>query len=489
MIQPQPATRRQTRFMLRKRWIALILVGLILTSTMIVHTQKEVPDGLSYESPVYRTDDVKFLYNLSYQQGDKRAFEDGIYKAWYGMIQGAEEYIVFDMFLLNSYYDKGQEYPELAGKLTDLITEQKKKHPELKVYFITDEVNTSYGSHKVPYLERLKESGAEVVITDMKPMRDSNPLYSGVWRAFFQWFGQSGDGWMKNPQGSNAPDVTLRSNLKLLNIKANHRKVLMTENGAMVMSANAHDASYYNGNIAFQFEGPIMKEVWSSEQAVVRMSGRKDALPAYPGEASAGRGEGNIALQWLTESKIQKHVVQAIKEAGEGDRVRIGMFFIEDRSIVEPLLAASKRGADIQIVLDVNENSFGHKKSGMPNRPIAAELLQRSDERIQIKWYETEQEQYHTKLLLVEHPDRSVIIGGSANYTRRTLDDLNLEANLKMEAPSESELVKSVGAYFERIWNNKDGVYTVPYEKHNDELPFFKQALYVVQKVFNFTTY
>ncbi len=39
----------------------------------------------------------------------------------------------------------------------------------------------------------------------------------------------------------------------MLNFKANHRKILITENEALITSANVHDASAYHSNIALWF--------------------------------------------------------------------------------------------------------------------------------------------------------------------------------------------------------------------------------------------
>lgn len=45
------------------------------------------------------------------------------------------------------------------------------------------------------HIKPLKDAGIEVVYTDLERLRDPNPLYSGIWRMVFQWFGQEGNGW------------------------------------------------------------------------------------------------------------------------------------------------------------------------------------------------------------------------------------------------------------------------------------------------------
>ncbi|MFO7176930.1 hypothetical protein QJS77_15990, partial [Enterococcus faecium] len=74
------------------------------------------------------------------------------------------------------------------------------------------------------------------------------------------------------PMASSAPDITVRAYLRLLNIKANHRKVMVTENEGFVLSANPHDASGHHSNVGVQLKGPILKEIVEGEQAVATFS-------------------------------------------------------------------------------------------------------------------------------------------------------------------------------------------------------------------------
>ncbi|MDQ7861487.1 hypothetical protein RCO48_12240 [Peribacillus frigoritolerans] len=66
---------------------------------------------------------------------------------------------------------------------------RRKKKPDLQIIFITDEVNTSYNAYQLEALETMKKNGIEVIVTNLDRLRDPNPLYSGVYRTFFQWFG------------------------------------------------------------------------------------------------------------------------------------------------------------------------------------------------------------------------------------------------------------------------------------------------------------
>jgi HKD family nuclease len=362
------------------------------------------------------------------------------------------------------------------------------KYPQISIVVITDAINTSYGSHPSPELERLEAAGIRTVLTDVDPLRDSTPLYSAGWRIFAQWFGQSGKGWISNKMADMAPDMTLRSYLKLLNVKANHRKVIATEKTVILPSANAHDASFNNSNSAFEVKGDIIADVLESEQAAINMSHSDIKLPSYN---RTGSGSGNIGVQLLTEGKILEHLLRDVSEAGPGDALWMGMFYLADRQVVKQLLEASDRGVQIRLILDPNENAFGNEKIGIPNRPVASELLAKSNDRIQIRWYNTSEEQYHTKLMMIEHQDqeRVVIHNGSANFTTRNLADLNLETNLKVAAPKDSEVAQDIHRYFNRLWNNEGAEFTVDYSAYRDETVLLKRLLYRMQVWLGFTTF
>ncbi|MFS0725930.1 hypothetical protein [Paenibacillus sp. 1P07SE] len=223
----------------RRRWLGwtnlvllISLLMLLLSVVALYHTSKPLPPGASYDSGWYEAagDDVELLYNLSYPTPEGVGFEEQIYSAWYETVAEAESWIVLDMFLFNGYINEGQSFPALSSELTDRILARMAEQPELQVVVISDEINTTYGSHEAEEFERLREAGAYVTISDTDALRDSNPLYSSIYRTFIGWFGQSGRGWLPNLLSDTAPKVTARSYLRLLNVKANHRKVLLTEN-------------------------------------------------------------------------------------------------------------------------------------------------------------------------------------------------------------------------------------------------------------------
>ncbi|WP_223699855.1 phospholipase D family protein [Sutcliffiella deserti] len=472
----------------RKFIVFITLIILVVISTSIYHSYKPLPDNVSFEGEEHTVSNVDFLYDLTYQKDNKEISEHSIFERIYKIIEEAEDFIVLDMFLFNGYNDGERDFPPLSENLTEALINKKNKNIDMEIVFITDQINTTYGGHNTKKLELLKDNGIRVVETNVNVLRDSNPLYSGVWRVFFQWFGQEGSGWVKNPMSENAPETTVRSYLKLLNIKANHRKVVITDKSAIISSANPHDASGFHSNVAFEVSGPIIQELLITEQAILDFSGGGE-LPTYDMSRTSESEEGDIKVQLLTEGKILKHVVRDIKETKQGEEIWLGMFYLAERNIVEELIEAAKRGVNINMVLDPNEHAFGQQKIGMPNRPVAAELIEEGGGNIKIKWFNTKGEQYHPKMIFLKKDDSSTIIGGSANFTKRNLDDLNLETNIKIKAPNDSEIMTEVDDYFHRLWVNEDVEYTLPFEAYADERPYLKKVMYRLQKLFGFTTY
>ncbi|MGN2273453.1 phospholipase D family protein [Priestia megaterium] len=470
-----------------KKKIVRILLSLLIVLIIVgsYHTHKPLPKGISYESNPHKVEDVLLLSDLTYQDQQTSVSEQHIFQTVMNAIDEAKTFIIMDMFLFNGYYNQGEKFPHLSDTLASKLIEKKRKHPNVEIVFITDEINTSYGSHDSKWLDSLRLNGIKVVQTNLSKLRDSIPLYSAVWRTFVQWMGEKGTGWITNPFGNNAPNVTARAYLKLLNVKANHRKVVATDQSVIISSANPHDASFYNSNMAFEVKGNIIGDVVKSEQAVSDFSygGR---LPLYKKKE---KEKGDLYVQLLTEGKIYKHVLSDLRHAKQGDDVWLGMFYLGDRDVIKALLKASEQGANVRLILDPNENAFGRKKFGLPNRPVAAELVKKSKGNIKIRWYHTGIEQYHCKTLLIQNKRNATIIAGAANFTKRNLADLNLETDIKVSGPPNEKVMTELNAYFDRLWTNKGHTYTLPYKKYENKMTRLETLIYRIQEALSLTTY
>jgi HKD family nuclease len=474
-----PAIRRSRVWRRAALWT---LVALWL-ATAYWQTNKALPPGLHVDSPWHPITNATFIADITSadaygRQNASQAIFDGVL----GVIHSARKFIVLDYFLFNSQLGTpqgaGPAFRQVSGELRDALIERRRELPELRVLFITDPINEVYGGITSRDLRLLRAAGVEVVVTNLDALRDSNFLYSSLWRLGIKWWSGSdappgarpGDseadasgGWLPNPLDESAAAISFGAWARLLNFKANHRKLIIADDGregllAIVGSANVHDASSAHSNVALKVTGPAIRPLLDSELQVARFSGWNGQLNAFTAEAdppspSAKAGDGRVKV--LTEGGIRTELLERLDAAGRGDNIDIAMFYVSDRGVIESLLAATHRGVNVRLILDPNKDAFGHAKNGIPNQPVASELVAASDGDIHVRWYRTHGEQFHTKLVMVYGPKLFWLTLGSANLTRRNLADYNLEANLAIELPRESRLAQQTVEYFETLWSNR----------------------------------
>jgi phosphatidylserine/phosphatidylglycerophosphate/cardiolipin synthase-like enzyme len=273
---------------------------------------------------------------------------------------------------------------------------------------------------------------------------------------------------------------------QLLNFKRNQRKLVIGDDGhggmvGIVGSASPHDASGSDSNVAARVSGPVLSSLLDSELAIARFSGWQGAitppasgpeLAAVSPETNSGITAGKLArVQTLTEGKIGEALLEHIDATVKGDSIDIAMFYMADRSVVESLLQASRRGVNVRLILDPNKDAYGHTTSGLPNQPAAGELVSESDGKIRVRWYRTHGEQFHTKLVMIYAGERLWLTLGSANLTGRCLDNYNLEANLAIEVGRSSPLALQALEYFETLWTNRASLgieYTADFSAYAD---------------------
>ena len=112
---------------------------------------------------------------------------------------------------------------------------------------------------------------------------------------------------------------------------------------------------------------------------------------------------------------------------------------------------------------------------GIPNKTAADEIMTKTYKSLgflKIRWYNNGSEQFHTKLMIVKKPSYIVAFGGSGNFTRRNIRDYNLESELKVVSPYNTSFSNDVLNYFDRLWTNKDAVFTLDYDEAKRESNF-----------------
>ena len=82
---------------------------------------------------------------------------------------------------------------------------------------------------------------------------------------------------------------------------------------------------------------------------------------------------------------------------------------------------------------------------------------------------------------MIEKDKETVLLGGSANLTKRNIGDFNLESNIKVTGNHDMEIMKEARDYFEKLWFNQGGIYTLEYDVYRDE-SLFSYLLYRFQE-------
>jgi hypothetical protein len=467
-----PATRRSRLW----RRVILLTVAVLWAGTAYWQANKPLPAGVHIESQWYplAAKDITFIADITSADAYGRpVVSQAIFDEVLGVVRSARKFVVLDYFLFNSLSNgppadsDGWSAPlrPISGELRDALIERRRAEPDLQVLFITDPINEVYGGAPSHDLRLLRAAGVDVTVTDLDRLRDSNFIYSSLWRLGIAWWSGgsergAGEGWLPNPLDEGDAPISFGAWARLANFKANHRKVVIADDGngglvGIVGSANPHDASSAHSNAALRINGPLLQPLLDSELAVARFSGWKGNIAAASGTSATASATTHSARgKVLTEGAIRAELLERVDGAVSGDAIDIAMFYIADRGIVEALLAASRRGVAVRLILDPNKDAFGHAKTGIPNQPVASELAAASDGAIHVRWYRTHGEQFHTKLAMVYGHERLYLTLGSANLTRRNLADYNLEANLAVDVARDSPLAIQMLDYFDTLWSN-----------------------------------
>lgn len=450
------------------------LIGLIVLSISLVglyNVYKPLPNGISKEGSLRSAAEVHFLADRTFVDGQgKRESEQTIFNEVFDLIEQAEHFILVDMFLFNDFQGAEEErHRALSSELTERLITQQQRHPEIQILVISDPLNTLYGGLPSPHFQRLEAAGISVTLTDLTRLRDSNPLYSSLWRIFIRPWGNGEGRTMPNPFGEGR--VSLRSYLTLLNFKANHRKLIIADADeqltALVTSANPHDGSSAHGNVALRFNGPAAWDLLDSEAAVLAFSGGPEPTPTL-NRPSGETIDSALSVQAVTERAVEMAALDLINSAGPQDQLDLAMFYLSDRDIIGALQRAQQRGATLRVLLDPNKDAFGREKNGVPNRPVAQELVSAG---IPVRWCDTHGEQCHAKWLMHRGADgRGRLLLGSTNFTRRNLHNLNLETSVVLRGPLDADPLSEATAWFEQRWNNENGrQFSVEYAVYADE--------------------
>ncbi len=503
------------------------LVVSLIAIPLFIYKQPPLPQGVSISGfPVkVDADDIRLVIDsTSYDpSGKKRVIKQGIFDEMLSMIRRADIFIYVDFFLWNPWQGSvPEEHRALSLELAEALIMKKKLNPDIHILVLTDPINRIYGDHEPELFGRMADAGIAVVFTDLRKIQDPNPLAAAMFGFYGRPF-KSGSSLaslvdrpaLDNPFVIGGPPITVRQMSRLLLFKANHRKVMITGSSdgpmeLMVGSMNPADGSSAHSNIALHISGPIARTALFSELKLVEWSATnldsvlggefqraaeisRSIREAVSAPGDTGSKPGNTFAEWHTESAIGARLSELFDASERGDEIRIALFYLSDRKIVQSIKDALSRGVSIWMILDANKDAFGREKIGIPNRTVAAELMGHADTAaISIRWADTHGEQFHTKAISIINRKKKkyIFMTGSANWTRRNLRNYNLEANILVRnAPA---ITRKFNDYFDKAWNNADGLnYTLPYDawKVKGAARLWKTVLYRFQEWSGISTF
>ena len=496
--------------------IFLLFVGALLGITLLPYLlfrQKDMPPGTNLTSPAYHFNSAELLIDRSAWSADtgQSLGERHIFDAILREIALAESLLVADFFLWHPWTRavKADSRP-LADELAEALIDKRIQNPEMPMLVITDPINRIYGDLAPPHFQRMADADIPVVYTALGELPESNKLYApqaSFWSKFFPEKSLDEARTVPNPLNPKGKKLTLAEFARLLHFKANHRKLLITGRSddplrLLLSSFNPADASANHSNMGLLVDGPVARFAAKSELTIARWSIADSSnvqgdlvatatqaiadieahLLTYPeadpaaadpaaadqaaaDQAAADQAEAAQAtVAYRSEEAIRDELLLQLQKAALGTRIDLALFYFSDRLVIEALKAAVERGAHVRVLLDANRHAFGRKKSGIPNRLVAAELMELAVHHpLKLRWAATNSEQFHSKALRISGPGQELLFLGSANWTRRNIGNLNLEANLLLQdAPSIND---EFDRYYDSVWTNARGLEeSLPYD-------------------------
>ncbi|MFH1860718.1 MAG: phospholipase D-like domain-containing protein, partial [bacterium] len=486
----------------------IIIVGCVMFTIALYILQPNKPElsgtHAAHAIPVSENDIQLLIDSTAFDpQSGNRIICQKNFDTVLALIKGAKKWIYVDFFLWNQWQGSIPEnHRKLSKELADALIHKKQDCPKINILVLTDPINRIYGNMEPEFFHRMADAGIGIVFADLSMMNDSNLICSppinilGAHLKKISWINRLLDrAFLPNVMDFNGNQMSLRQMGRMFFFKANHRKVIITDTVAgdwqmLVTSFNPADGSSAHSNCGLLVLGDLALAALDTEISCVEWSAINPrnclgdvryllslfrmSLLGINREAQGHKGTrcltaGNTAvmsnpasskanaptIEWLTEGAILTRIMNMLKSASPGDEIRIAIFYLSERRVIEAIKFAAKKGASIRIIMDANRDAFGHIKIGIPNRPVAAELLNTAKKHnlnISIRWADTHGEQFHHKAVCIVNKNRQKyqFMCGSANWTRRNLADLNLEANLFVDnAP---KITSGFIEYFDRAW-------------------------------------
>jgi PLD-like domain len=456
---------------------ALVLAW-VLGAVWISH--KRVPPGVNIAGPwqPLPPQSLRFMHDLSAADANGAALvERQIDAELLRMIAQARELVLVDTGLFGDLPAAGpgashlRAAPPIASELAEALVRAKRQQPTLSVLVLTDPASESIGGAQ-DLLQRVRAAGMTVLAVDITRLRAPDPTFAAFWGLCCDWWTRSiSAGDWPNPIGVGPVDVPLGVWGALQGYQRSHRQLLIADDGAgglaaLVFSRPLHAEAGIHSATALELSGMALEPLLESEFAVAQFSGWSDdgamqersqrllgqlraALPK-----AAGTATGTARARVLTEAAIAQALVARVNATGKGDRIQIAALYLSQRQLVRALLGASRRGVEVRLLLDPGKDGYGYERSGVPNRQVASELVSASDGAVRVRWYRTHGEQFSPGFVHIRSAGHAWLMVGTAEFSRRDLDDMNLAAAFITELPGSAAASSDALSWFDTLWFN-----------------------------------
>ena len=263
---------------------------------------KPLPDGVSVRGEIVDTPLTELQFLADVTGADvfgAPVVRQQIFDAVLALVGDAREYLVLDFFLFNSQRGApidAKPHRELSVELRDALLARKRAMPELHILVIADPINDVYGALPSRDLAALRGAGIDVVTADLDALARFEPYLLRLLAPHHELVvGRrlAGTPAFRNPLDAGPERVSFGAWARLLNFKANHRKVIIGDDGkggitGIVTSANPHDASSLHSNVGIKLSGAALSPLLESELALAATRAgagagtRRSSPPAPP---------------------------------------------------------------------------------------------------------------------------------------------------------------------------------------------------------------
>jgi hypothetical protein len=463
------------------RWPSrLLLAALLLAWGAIAlwQTQKRLSPGAHIAGAWQGlpAQELRFLRDLTAADATGAPLsERQIDAALLQMVAQARDFLVLDTGLFGDLPAAGPEAPRLhaappvAAALVDTLLQVRRQRPELQVLVLIDpaSVQLRVGPN---FLDGLRAAGITVVPVDVGRLRAPNAAFAAFWQLCCRWWSPvSAEGGWPNPVGVGPSGVSMGLWGRTQAYQRSHRQLLIGDDGAgglagLIFSRPLNAEAALHSATALRMAGAALEPLLESEFVIAQLSGwsgggaiqeRSQRLIERQRHMTGSAGAGVARARVVSEAAITEALVARIDAAGKYDSIDIAALYLSQRELVRALLDAARRGAAIRVLLDPGKDGYGYERSGVPNREVASELVAASDGGVRVRWYRTHGEQFSPGYVLIRSAGRAWLMVGTAELSRRDLDDFNLAAAFIAELPLSAPASNDALTWFDTLWYNR----------------------------------